>query len=462
VGHHQLNGPEPQHESGALTAAVRDVASPATPDDRAIARILVGAAAVEVSLFLWFVAIGRAAFIEFVWTPDTSSYIRVAQQLAERHTLAEGPRTLGYPVFAAAAYVIGGGLYAPYILIALQLLLNLGFTWLGWRLLQRIAPEAGLRLRSAATVLLFWAGMGMAAFLMTDFLAAFCFSVFLYGLLFWRDRWGALVSAGALAVATLTRPTFTFLPLLLPAAAYLVRRITSKIPATHLLLFAACSIAATSVSVAYQYAFNRYAGPSPLLILPIQEMLYHGVVRQRSPAPDYATFQQQFAAEVEKRAGRPFATLTAGERERTAKEIFGEAFRAYPVEITANVLKNALKYVFVPVESSLSRFWAIYASASTYATAVRPIVALVWFPVWTLALVPPIESTPRRRMYYLLMMGCLAYIIGFSSISTGSGERIRFPVLMFMFPVLMWNVEWLRSRRWSTRWRVSAVLGASK
>jgi hypothetical protein len=327
-----------------------------------------------------------------------------------------------------------------------QLLLNLAFTWFGWRLLQRIAPETGLWLRTAATVLLFWAGMGMAAFLMTDFLASFCFSLFLYGLLFWRDRWGALVSAAALAVATLTRPTFTFLPLLLPAIAYLVHRVTSKIPAAHLLLFAAASVAATSVSVTYQYEFNRYAGPSPLLILPIQEMLYHGIVQQQNPAMDYPTFQRQFAANVEARAGRPFATLSLGERERTAKEIFGETFRKYPVEITVNVLKNAVKYVFVPIESSVSRFWAMYAGASTYVTAVRPIVALVCLPIWFLSLVPPIASTHRRRMYYLLMLACLVYIIGFSSISTGSGERIRFPILMFMLPVLMWNVQWVRSR----------------
>jgi hypothetical protein len=86
-----------------VAADAPDAPSAGTRDEHAIVRILVGAAAVELSLFVWFIAIGRKAFIDFVWTPDTPSYIRVAQQLAERHTLAEGTRTLGYPMIAAVA-----------------------------------------------------------------------------------------------------------------------------------------------------------------------------------------------------------------------------------------------------------------------------------------------------------------------------------------------------------------------
>jgi hypothetical protein len=34
----------------------------------------------------------------------------------------------------------------------------------------------------------------------------------------------------------------------------------------------------------------------------------------------------------------------------------------------------------------------------------------------------------------------LAYVVGLSAISTGSGERIRFAILAYMLPVFVYNV----------------------
>jgi hypothetical protein len=36
------------------------------------------------------------------------------------------------------------------------------------------------------------------------------------------------------------------------------------------------------------------------------------------------------------------------------------------------------------------------------------------------------------------------YIIGISAIAPGQGERYRFPLLMFMLPVGVWNVQALQ------------------
>jgi hypothetical protein len=47
-------------------------------------------------------------------------------------------------------------------------------------------------------------------------------------------------------------------------------------------------------------------------------------------------------------------------------------------------------------------------------------------------------------MYYALTLMLLLYIIGFSAIGAGSGERIRFPMLVFMTPVALWNASSLR------------------
>jgi hypothetical protein len=417
-------------------------------DRRTFVALLAGAAVAELLVFIWLAAIGRPAFLASVWTPDTASYLGLAQHLAETHELVATTRTLGYPLFAAPAYVIGGARHGPYVVIAMQLLLNLCLLWLGWRLLERLAPDA-TRLRIGAAIFLFVGGIGLATVLMSDFLAALGFVVFLYGFLFWRTWRGALFTAIALTLATLTRPTFTLVPLLLPVAAYLVRHVTSRIPPVHVLLFAAASIAATSVSFVYQYRFNGYVGASPILIYPIQEMLYFGVVRPTT-SQDYASFRQDFTEQIAIRAGRPFGTMSLAERETYAKQLFREALIAHPLSIGRVVTTNAVKYLFAPVESLIARLANEFILPATYGRYVRPLITVVCLPVFLLSIVPPIAYGRSYRMYYALMMLFLVYIIGLSAIGFGSGERIRFPMLTFMAPVAVWNtrtvVEHLRAR----------------
>jgi 4-amino-4-deoxy-L-arabinose transferase-like glycosyltransferase len=236
--------------------------------------ILIACAAIELLLFCWLCFLGQEAFREFVSTPDTSTYASVALQLAENATLISSRRTLGYPLFLSLGYLIGGRSYGTYVVITTQLILNIVFTWGCWRLLQRITPAAGTRLRSIVTLFFFWAGMGMATYLLTDFLASFLFGVFLYGMLFWRSRSSVLLSGTSLALATLTRPTFIFIPFLLPFAAYLIGRFTSKVPRSHLVSFILFSFIATCISIIYQHTFNGYIGVSPIFTQTAEEFTY--------------------------------------------------------------------------------------------------------------------------------------------------------------------------------------------
>ncbi len=151
-------------------------------------RLLIVCVAIEGMLFAWLCALPQKAFWAFVWDPDTLEYWRVARHLVDSGWWLTTSRTLGYPLFLALCYRLGGELYGPYVAIALQLLLNLVLTGLCWRLLQRLAPSVGELGRFWATLFFSWAGTGMALMLMADFLSALLFAVFVYGLLFWRQH----------------------------------------------------------------------------------------------------------------------------------------------------------------------------------------------------------------------------------------------------------------------------------
>ncbi len=399
-----------------------------------------GCVGIEVLLFAWLSSLETAVFMGFISTPDTPEYVRVALHLADTSTVTPSPRTIGYSVFLAFGYVIGGLRYGPYFVILVQLLLNLAFTLGVWRLLEHLAPDALIGQRIVATFVFFWAGLGLATYLMTDFLASLFFGIFLYGMLFWRTPSSVVWSGISLALATVTRPTFTYIPFLLPLVSYLIGGVTSRVPRRHVLAFAAFSMAATGLSTLYQYTSYGYLGPSPILITPIAETLYHGVVKDQATGSDYVTYRRGFEAEVAERAGRRFETLSPGERDAYAKEIFREELIAHPAQILANYLKNFVKYVFVPVESIWLRLTGLYFSDQMYVTYVRPLLGIICLPVWLLSLIPPI-GTKSHKTYYLLAIVLLVYVVGLSAIGTGSGERIRFPVLAFMLPVTIWNIR---------------------
>ena len=53
------------------------------PSRRTIFYLLTACAAIELLLFCWLCSLEQEAFRDFVWTPDTFEYNRLALQLAE-------------------------------------------------------------------------------------------------------------------------------------------------------------------------------------------------------------------------------------------------------------------------------------------------------------------------------------------------------------------------------------------
>src|SRR5262245_39693337 len=77
-------------------------------DRKAIVSMLAICGLIEALLFSWLYAQPHEDFLSFITTPDTPGYVGVAVQLAETSTLSAGFRTLGYPLFLALGYALGG------------------------------------------------------------------------------------------------------------------------------------------------------------------------------------------------------------------------------------------------------------------------------------------------------------------------------------------------------------------
>lgn len=391
---------------------------------------------VEFVLLFFLCFFKEETFIEFITVADTRGYDLIARHLIQHGTLIESPRTLGYPLFLSLGYLIGGMTYGKHAVIVMQLLLNLIFTWGCWHLLQQLTPAASMRLKTIVTFVFFWAGMGLALSLIADFLTGFCWGVFLYGLLFWRSRWSVLLSGIFLALATLTRPTFTFIPFLLPIAGYLVGRCTTKVPWPHLAIYIVCSLIATGISITYQYSYDKYMGPSSIVAKNIGRILYYAYQGKELTKEDYERFQEEIA----RYAGKPYSSISRREEERYAMQLFFEKLRSHPKPLLLALFTTCVKYLFAPIEQSVAKLTMFYVSASVYLTYVRPFLAVACLPIWLLAMSPPVRSR-KKKAYYLFMMIFLLYMVGITVANPWQGERIRFPVLAFMLPVVVWNFQ---------------------
>jgi hypothetical protein len=391
--------------------------------------------AISLLVFAWLCSLDDGRFRAFVEAPDTSSYTDIALSLVATGILIPSPRTLGYPLFLALGYILGGTAYGLCLIIAVQLLLNLVFAWVCWRLLERLAPDVSTGPRIAATLFFFWAGLGMAILVLSDFLASFLFGVFFYGMLFWRSRLAGLVSGTFLALATFVRPTFTFVPIVLPLVAFLVARITSRLSWRYVVTCIVISFAATGVSISYQYYFFRYLGPSDLVTTNIARTLHHASTDTVMTTYDYHAFKER----IVKEAGIEADALSPTDEERYAKKILLDELQLRPGVILVQLISTAIKYILVPVESFWIYFVRLFGDDQIYQTYVRPFLVLACLPLWLLGLIPPQGSAHKKKPYYVLVMILLAYVVGLTAINPGQGERIRFPVLPFMLPLILWN-----------------------
>jgi len=413
---------------------------------KALALTLGTCAVVQLVVFVALGSRGAQSLTRFMSTPDTLEYQLVASELSQGHLVAT-KRTLGYPLFLGVAYFLGGPENGVYWLAAAQLVLNILLTAMSWTLLERLAPETPKWIRVALTGVCFWAGFGLALNLLTDFLASFLFGVFLYGLLYWRSWRGTILSGTALAWATMVRPTFVFVPLLLLPAVYLINRCSARLRWSQLLTLSLVAAAGTGVNVWYQVSYNNYFGPSPIVAQNVERVLYMAIAEGQI---DRIEHLKSFESEVSRRAGQSYDSLSKTDQQKIANEIFAEQLKLHPREILLLATKTFVKYLFCPVESLLPRIVAWMADASAYQRYVRPLLALIFLPIWILCLVPPVQGLPHRRSYYALVVLFWFYLAGITALNPRQGERIRFPVMAFLLPIAAWNIQmgygYVRSR----------------
>ena len=150
-------------------------------------------------------------------------------------------------------------------------------------------------------------------------------------------------------------------------------------------------------------------------------------------------------------AGRPYGELTRAEQERVARGILFEKASARPGALVLAWSKNFIKYLFVPIENpALLASVALGATETDY-DAVRPILFVLFLPLWLLVLVPPRGQSRGYMAYYMAVLLVLAYVLALSALAGESGERMRFPVLALMLPLAAVNFE--RLHRWWLRRR---------
>jgi hypothetical protein len=405
---------------------------------------------VETVLLCWLGRQGQEGFRRLVCLDDSTIYLEVARALAVTGRLIPSIRPPGYPAFLATALAIAGPDVGLIVAIALQLTLNLLFAFLVWRLIENLTPEADPAALSLATLVAGWAGLGMAFLVMSDFLAGLLFTLFVFGFLFARTRLEFAGAGAALMAATLTRPTFTLLPLLLPVLARLAGRVVRPAGAWAVAFFAACSLAATGLSTALQYRVDGYAGPSPV----VTENLQRAVERAYSGEPGAAMATREgFEAAITARAGRPFRDLSRSEQERFARALFRETVAARPGRVLGQAATAAVKYLLAPIEAVPALLARHLNAGDDYVATVRPFLAVLCMPLWLLALWPPAGGS-RRLAWYAFTILLLGFTLAITALAPMQGERIRFPILALMMPIAVWNARSLRTR---LAWRRSAA-----
>lgn len=406
---------------------------------RLILGLFLAFVAIEIGVFAWLCSLPHEGFESFVVEPDTRGYLALAKALLETGTLIPSGRTLGYPLFLCLCFSVGGDQYGYHIAIGLQLVANLGFSLLVWRLLEGVAGHTEPTLRAVLTAVFFWAGMGMALSVLSDFQAALCFAGFAYVLLFKRSWAYVLLGGASLAMATLTRPVFTLFPLLIPVLGLLVSRFGQKVPRSHVLAYVLFAGLAVGVSFMQEHRVKHLTtGSWNYATFAICSTLQDHV---KDYPTDYHEGQRVFAREIEKRAGRPYSSLTRGEQERFARALLFEEIISDPAPFTLSYGKTFLKYLFVPIENIVRKVTCRITSEGLYYSAVRPILFALCLPLWLFSIFPPIGQRRKFGAYYVFEILILCYLLGLASLVGTQGERMRFPVLALMLPVAAINLQ---------------------
>ena len=181
------------------------------------------------------------------------------------------------------------------------------------------------------------------------------------------------------------------------------------------------------------------APPYVLITQNIERTIYFSLKENLLTELNYI---EEFKRDIERRAGQPFITLPRSFQEKYAKEMFFEALISHPRQIIFYLVKNFVKYTFAPIEAGIMKLTEFYMGEQTYLTYIRPVLGLLCIPIWLLSLSPPIGSPEKCKIYYLLVVILLFYVVGVSAMAPARGRAHAFSVLAFMLPVIVWNYAW--------------------
>jgi len=390
---------------------------------------------VELLAFAWLCAHGRESFVRAVTEPDTQSYVDFANSLLH---VTDGPnesnRTAGYPLFLALCLLLGGRQWFYHVAIGLQLALNIALTAFFWKFLERLLGKLHPTITLLFSGVFFIGGLGTALQVLGDFQAGFLFAILLYVLLFERKAWSTFVGGAAAALLVLTRPSFLALPTVLLLCALLMRRTVWRIPATNLAAIAALSLVGVGLSLARDHQ-TKDARRTSFLVEHAGRIAYDKFrlgVREQDD-------QRVFRDEIGLYAGNVYDELTQTERNKYALLTLLRHVQREPQRFMVGWLRTLAKYTFVPLETALAVLTGgLYSSEAR--SWPRALLFVVFLPVWVLAMIPPLQDRTYLP-HYLLSLLFMAWILGYSALCSGQGERMRFPLLFCMLPIAAVNLR---------------------
>jgi len=253
--------------------------SEARRSSRTIWLVLALATALRAALPLIAVAVTRDASV--FHTPDSASYVALAQGLASGRFQTGGEpeivRTPGYPLLLVPGVLLGR---VELVAIAIQVLLNVLTAYLLYRIAWLLFENAAVAWGAALLYALDPLSIAYTSRILTETPFTFLVVAFLYALTqhLKSDGVGPLVVAGAaLAASVFVRPAAYFLPVL--AAAWLILRAVTRRPnrLRRLLCAGLFLIVAMAPAAAWQLRNARQTGWGGFSAIgPVTLYFYHG------------------------------------------------------------------------------------------------------------------------------------------------------------------------------------------
>jgi hypothetical protein len=392
------------------------------------------ALAIEVAVSLILISKGRDALVRTAWEGDSGGYVNLAKTLidgVQRPTY----RAVGYPLFLAASLLAGGQQWGLPLAVGIQLLLNVALVVLFCRYLQHLIPDVRTWETTLLSMVLLLGGLGTALWLMSDFQAGLLFAIAMYCLVCRKGRWGTTVGGLAACCLILTRPSFSALPVLLLVCALVLRRSAWRIPVAQLIFYITFSALGLGVNW-----YRQTKSASDLQNGYLAKFADAVAVKKFRPAGETtdAWFYQEGAAI----AGRPWDDLTRRERDDYALRALAQHVRRQPVRFAIGSAVTFVKYTFVPLENAVGSVFSVLSLR--YPTWLRVLLAALFLPLWLLMLIPPLRDR-RFLPYYFAVVVLFVYEVGVSALDSAQGERIRFPLLFVMLPLVIVNLRSLAS-----------------